>query len=100
MEFAGKSQRPILLAITRKPCGVEQDTICPDPESIPELEHFILINLTPENPDFKELEYDDRFGRDMEELPQFFLLNSDGEIRGVQSTFPNAKELDRWRKIK
>jgi hypothetical protein len=100
MSSARESNQPIILAITSQACGSTDNTICPDPAEIPALQDFTLINVISGTHYFKELEYDDRFARDMEELPQFFLLNPDGEIRDVRSQFPDLKLLQRWKEIK
>lgn len=73
---------------------------CPDPEGLEELRGIVLLSITKGSPDFQEYSYDDRFVNELDHLPKFFLLNSTGELRDIQSYFPEGQLLERWKNIK
>ncbi|MCC5814454.1 MAG: hypothetical protein JJT78_06840 [Leptospira sp.] len=100
MKLANANRKPIILAITTQPCPMLEETICPDPKTNSGLMSFALINVSKGTVEFQELTYDDRFANDIENLPKFFLLNPDGEIRDVRGTFPDGEMLQRWKEIK
>lgn len=104
---------PILLAFVDGECNsenhpdpsqkstVELDpSYCPNPEGREELRGIILLSISKGSANFQEYSYDDRFVNELDHLPKFFLLNSTGELRDIQSYFPQGQLLERWKKIK
>jgi hypothetical protein len=73
---------------------------CPSPENVSELKNFILLEVIHNSSVFIEFQYDDRFEKHLDKLPQFFLLNSAGEIRDQREIFPDANVLAHWKKIR
>jgi|JI8StandDraft_1071087.scaffolds.fasta_scaffold119609_2 hypothetical protein len=96
-----QKNKPILLAFVATNCGGEiQDNPCPSPENVSELKNFILLEVIHNSSIFIEFQYDDRFEKHLDKLPQFFLLNSAGEIRDQREIFPDANVLAHWKKIR
>lgn len=91
----------ILLAFVEKACGgTSKENPCPDANDFPVLKDFALLEVIRNSESFLEFQYDDRFERELDNLPKFYLLNSSGEIRDLKDTFPDEKTLERWSKIK
>jgi hypothetical protein len=96
-----QKNKPILLAFVDTNCGDENpENPCPSPENVPELKNFILLEVIRNSSVFIEFQYDDRFEKHLDKLPQFFLLNSAGEIRDQREIFPDANVLAHWKKIR
>lgn len=104
-------QRPILMAVVEKPCSDpwEPETPesrrdrnpkgCPDPET-KALEGFVLVEVLKSSQQYTELGYDDRFLRELDDLPKFFLLSPTGELRDLSEVFPAPTLLDRWSRLR
>jgi hypothetical protein len=113
-QSASAKQLPILLVFWDRDClggsssdrktadsRRESDALdCPDPKENPILKNFILIRIQKDSNWFTEFTYDDRYIEALDQLPKFFLLNSDSEIRDTRDSFPDESTLTRWAKIR
>lgn len=98
-KLAEKENLPLFIAVVNNPCS-EKNPECPSPKAREDLHGFVLVEVLPGSKTYLELGYDDRFSRELESLPKFFLLNADGEIRDLKSSFPDEELIERWKRIR
>ncbi|TGL55537.1 hypothetical protein EHQ59_03765 [Leptospira kemamanensis] len=91
---ASREGKLILLSVTKVRCEMLKGLECG--EGKPDLGTYILLNFTPRDNEFQTLILDDRFASlKSESLPQYFLLNSSGEIRHFSKELPSVEEMQK-----
>ncbi|TGL62437.1 hypothetical protein [Leptospira jelokensis] len=91
---ASREGKLILLAVTKSRCEMLKGLECG--EGKPDLGTYVLLNFTPRDNEFQTLILDDRFASlKKEALPQYFLLNSTGEIRHASNQLPSVEEMQK-----
>nr|WP_243393990.1 hypothetical protein [Leptospira meyeri] len=91
---ASREGKLVLLAVTKSRCEMLQGLECG--EGKPDLGTYVLLNYTPREQEFQSLILDDRFASlKTEPLPQYFLLNSSGEIRHMSKQLPSVEEMQK-----
>ncbi|MDF3819893.1 hypothetical protein P3G55_08290 [Leptospira sp. 96542] len=91
---AQREGKLILLSITNVRCDSLIGLECG--EGKPDLGTYVLLNITPREQDFQSLILDDRFENLKKgKLPQYFLLNTNGEIRHSSENLPSVEEMQK-----
>lgn len=82
----------ILLSVTKKRCDGLYGLECG--EGKPDLAAYVLLNFIPSDLDFQSLILDDRFEElKTGELPRYFILNTNGEVRHSAKDLPTVTEM-------
>lgn len=91
---ASREGKLILLSVTKVRCEMLKGLECG--EGKPDLSTYVLLNYSPRDNEFQTLILDDRFASlKSESLPQYFLLNSAGEIRHFSKELPSVEEMQK-----
>lgn len=94
---AQREGKLILLSFTKSRCDALYGKFCGEGKL--DLGDFVLLNLTKSDQDYSELILDDRFSAvKTGTLPQYFLLNTNGEVRFSGTDFPSIEDMQKLSK--
>ncbi|BDA80830.1 hypothetical protein LPTSP3_g37600 [Leptospira kobayashii] len=94
---ASREGKTILLSVTKHRCDALRGLECGEGKL--DLAGYVLLNINPSHSEFQNLISDDRFAElKSGELPRYYILNTNGEIRFSSKELPSLEDIRKLRK--